>query len=207
MGWRARLFALHRDAGYLAVGLTVVYAVSGVAVNHRRDWDADWVREERQLQVGRPTELLASLPESRRVALTADPGALSSEEEAALVGRLVVVLGRERKPLNVFWRGRDRLSLFFEAGERDTVDYFPATGEALHRTARERLLLGAFNHLHLNEARRAWTWIADGFAVVLLFLALSGAVMVRGRTGLRGRGWVLVGLGAAVPALALLLLR
>jgi hypothetical protein len=32
--WRPTLRALHRDFGYLAVGLTFVYALSGLAVNH-----------------------------------------------------------------------------------------------------------------------------------------------------------------------------
>ena len=30
--------AAHRDLGYLAVGLTLVYATSGLAVNHLTDW-------------------------------------------------------------------------------------------------------------------------------------------------------------------------
>ncbi len=35
--WRPTLRALHRDIGYLAVGLTFVYAASGLAVNHIED--------------------------------------------------------------------------------------------------------------------------------------------------------------------------
>jgi hypothetical protein len=36
--WRKGNRLIHRDRGYLCAGLTVVYAVSGVAVNHLRDW-------------------------------------------------------------------------------------------------------------------------------------------------------------------------
>src|SRR5688572_2634162 len=36
--WRAWLRAFHRDVGYVAVGLTFVYALSGLAVNHITDW-------------------------------------------------------------------------------------------------------------------------------------------------------------------------
>ena len=35
--WRAWLRAIHRDVGYLAVGFTIIYAVSGIAINHRGD--------------------------------------------------------------------------------------------------------------------------------------------------------------------------
>ena len=32
--WRGWLRAVHRDFGYLAVGFTLIYAVSGIAINH-----------------------------------------------------------------------------------------------------------------------------------------------------------------------------
>jgi len=34
--WRSWLRAVHRDFGYLAVGFTIIYAVSGLAINHSR---------------------------------------------------------------------------------------------------------------------------------------------------------------------------
>ena len=37
---RRYLRPLHRDFGYLIVGLTFVYAISGLAVNHIDDWNA-----------------------------------------------------------------------------------------------------------------------------------------------------------------------
>ena len=40
--WRPLLRSLHRDAGYLAVGFTVIYALSGLAVNHIADWDPNF---------------------------------------------------------------------------------------------------------------------------------------------------------------------
>ena len=43
--WRRWNNILHRDIGYLAVGLTVVYAISGVAVNHRADWNPSYTFE------------------------------------------------------------------------------------------------------------------------------------------------------------------
>ena len=29
----------HRELGFFAVGLTLAYAISGIAVNHVKDWD------------------------------------------------------------------------------------------------------------------------------------------------------------------------
>ena len=50
--WRALLRALHRDFGYTAVGLTVVYALSGLAVNHIGDWDPSFENYTAQHELG-----------------------------------------------------------------------------------------------------------------------------------------------------------
>jgi hypothetical protein len=53
--WRPWLRALHRDLGYLAVGLTFVYALSsGLAVNHIADWDPNFENYEREYAVAAP---------------------------------------------------------------------------------------------------------------------------------------------------------
>jgi hypothetical protein len=58
---RSLIRALHRDLGYLAVGLTVVYAVSGLAVNHIADWDPNFAHSERVVELGRPVDAAAVL--------------------------------------------------------------------------------------------------------------------------------------------------
>jgi hypothetical protein len=57
------------------------------------------------------------------------------------------------------------------------------------------------NWLHYNRGKAAWTYIADAYAVLLLYLAISGLFMIKGKLGLRWRGLVLLGLGASVPIL------
>lgn len=39
MNIRNSLRSLHRDFGYLVVGITFIYTVSGIALNHRSDWN------------------------------------------------------------------------------------------------------------------------------------------------------------------------
>src|SRR5262245_48586116 len=56
--WRPLLRGLHRDAGYLVVGFTLVYAVSGLAVNHIADWDPNFrsYRSVRQVPAPLPAD-------------------------------------------------------------------------------------------------------------------------------------------------------
>jgi hypothetical protein len=202
VSWRRWLIILHRDVGYLCVGLTLVYAVSGVAVNHRHHWDYNYSSTVDRRQVGSPAELLGL-----GSATAGGPGVLARQRQRELVAALARELGRPAPPRTAFWRGRDRLSLFFDDSGRDVVDYDPQSGRAETSIKKERPFFRQINFLHLNEPRRLWTWIADLYAVALAFLAITGPLLVRGRKGLRGRGGVLVGLGLALPLLALLLLR
>ncbi len=205
MKWRRTLILLHRDAGFLSLGLTLVYVISGIAVNHREHWNYNQSTHIEVTRVGTPGELLGDLPVARRTELDADPTQLTGGEEQQLRVRLREALGRNAEPQNAFWRGPDELSLFFEPGEKDMVNYQPSTGTAEHVHKRDRWLLRQLNALHLNEGKGIWTYVADVFAALLAFLAISGVIVVKGRRGLRGRGGVLLAIGVAIPVLGYVL--
>jgi len=171
--WRAILRALHRDAGYSAVGLTIVYAVSGIAVNHVADWDPSFA------QVKTTHELGAALPDDDTAA------------KQLVLGRL----GIRAEPKEVYREG-DELEVLFE---HRTLHVTVATGHVVDEEQRPRFGLRQFNFLHLNRGKQAWKYFADTYAVALLFLALSGLFMIAGRKGLFGRGAFFVTLGMALP--------
>ena len=177
---RAWLRPLHRDIGYLLVGLTFVYALSGLAVNHLEDWDPNFVAVERT----------HALPQG----LPADPQAAAA--------RVLAELGVEGPPEDVY--AVDSAHLEIVVGDSTFFADLRA-GEVLEHTRRERALLRAANWLHLNRGKRAWTYVADGYAVLLLALAVSGLFMLPGRKGVKGRGAVIAGLGAAIPVAYVLL--
>ncbi len=172
--WRPWLRALHRDAGYLGVGLTLVYALSGLAVNHIADWD----------------------PSFRQVSATHQlPAALPADADAA-GKRVVAALGIAEAPREVYAAGDDAVDIVFE---HRTLHVTPSTGKVIEEGQSPRFFLRAANWLHLNRGKRAWTLVADSYAVILIYLAVSGLFMIPGRKGLLGRGALLALLGAAVP--------
>lgn len=173
---RPWLRALHRDLGYLAVGLTIVYALSGLAVNHIADWDPNFDNYEAQHQLATP--------------LPAD------EQEVAT--RLLTALAITDKPTEVYRSDTEEVSVLLEGR---TFHVNTATGAVLEDGQRPRFLIRVANWLHLNRGKKAWTYIADGYAAFLLILATTGLFMLPGRKGLIGRGGVLVALGVAVPVL------
>jgi uncharacterized protein len=198
---RARLLlcALHRDVGFICIGLTLVYVISGFLLNHRDDFDSDYRTRTSHHHIGQLSALLGSM------GTAVDSQQLSAEQQQQL-GQLIAKRLGLAAPSNAFWRNARTFSVFFGEGERNVVDYHPDTEFAEHRILEERTLLRAMNRLHLNRAPRAWTYLADGYAVLLAFLALSGPLIVRGRRGLAGTGGILIAAGIAIPAIAMLLL-
>lgn len=172
---RPWLRAFHRDAGYLAVGLTLVYALSGIAVNHVKDWD----------------------PSFHSYSRTVELGPLTGEDEA-IAEEVRKKLAIEAKPSDVYRGSDERLDLVFDKDKR-TVHVDTTTGRVVDEGQKPRLILRAANWLHLNRGKKAWTYIADAYAGGLLFLAVSGMFMIQGKKGLVGRGAVLVAVGVAIP--------
>jgi hypothetical protein len=174
--WRLWLRAVHRDAGYIAVGLTFVYAVSGLAINHIGQWDPNFKSVVSRHQLA---------------------GALPADEKAA-VRKVLAELEVAEAPRDGYRESDGTLQIFTD--ER-TIVVDPKTLVAVEKAEKPRFFLRLANWLHYNRGKSAWTFIADGYAVFLLFLATSGMFMLKGRKGMIGRGAVLVLLGAAVPFL------
>ncbi len=172
--WRAWLRALHRDLGNLTVGLTLVYALSGLAVNHIADWEPSFVSYAETRELGGPV-------------------AGSDDDAAAAV---LARLGVPGPPRDVYRAAPDDLQIVFD---KRTLHVNTLTGHVLDEGQKPRFFLRAANWLHLNRGKKAWTYVADAYAAGLVFLALSGIFLNPGRKGLLGRGGILVVLGAAIP--------
>lgn len=175
--WRAWLRALHRDVGYLVVGLTFVYAISGIAINHIEDWNPNFDAVSRQHQVTLP---------------------LPAGDEETVARHVLDELGIAGEVDYTYYDPGIQLDIELAANNH-TIKVDLATGQAFEDLEQPRFFLRVANWLHYNRGKAAWTYVADGYAILLLFLATSGLFMLRGRKGLIGRGAIIVLIGAAVP--------
>ena len=180
MKWRKWNNIVHRDLGYLCVGLTVVYAVSGVAVNHIADWNPSFAIESRTVPVA--------------------PALLGTPDAEAGVRAVLDAVGLPQAFRATFRPDTNRVRIFVEDG---VVDIDLAAAEATVEVVRPRPILREANFLHLNHAKRLWTWLADLYAVALGLLAITGLFVLKGNKGITGRGAWLTGIGVAVPLLFL----
>lgn len=181
-GFRAVCRWLHRELGFVAVGLTLVYAISGVAVNHAHHWDASYQHTSTESRI--------------------DPVGRGSTEEV-----LPLVLERLQvaQPVKSTWRAAPELLQVFVEDSKYTVNL--DTGGVLQESIARRPFLFQLNFMHLNKGKGPWTLIADVYAVVLAILAISGIFLIKGRKGLAGRGGILLAAGIVLPLLYVLLER
>jgi uncharacterized protein len=176
--WRAWLRAFHRDFGYLAIGFTVIYAISGIAQNHIEDWGDVSYR-------------------NYQLTKTIDPVADDATDEQAIAK--VAALVDFGTPTSSY-RAGDEVRLEYASGAKVT-----AIGNEVTIQGRERrAFIGVANWLHTARNKKGWRYVADVYAVLLLYLAISGIFMIKGKLGLKWRGALLITAGVAVPVAAVL---
>lgn len=180
--WRKINNALHRDIGYFFFGMTIIYAISGIALNHIDDWDPSYRVDTRDVKIdvrqfGRPVD------------------------ERAVVGMLDE-FGVGEKYKKHYFPGRQQLKVFLDDGTL-TVDM--VSGRGLLETVKRRPVLFEMNYLHYNNPRFLWTWFSDIYAVALVVMAVTGLFVLRGRNGFKRRGVWFVLVGVFIPAIFLVM--
>jgi hypothetical protein len=157
-----------------------VYAVSGVAVNHIADWNPNFQIERRAIPIAAAVVPVIDSPAGVRMLL--EGAGLPPEYRAT------------------FRPDTARVRIFVEDG---VVDVDLTARQAVVEVVRPRPMLREANFLHLNHAKRLWTWMADLYALALGLLAITGLFVLKGKKGITGRGAWLTGIGAGVPLLFL----
>jgi hypothetical protein len=174
MRWHKLNVILHRDVGYLAFALTIVYGVSGLAVNHRADWN----------------------PSIRQTKTTMAIAPVLAAERDAIVSETLGKLSLTEAPRNTFRPDPQTLRIFYE---NLTYSVDLPTGKVVVDRNIPRPVLKEFNDLHLNAPKGIWTWIADIYAVSLILLAITGLFVLKGKHGITGRGAWLTAMGVLIP--------
>jgi hypothetical protein len=180
MNIRKTLRSLHRDFGYFVVGITFIYTVSGIAMNHRQDWNPHYSLVSEEL----------TLPAS-------DQMEYSKAEISSILSKF------ENKPVykKHFITKDATIKIFVEEG---TVIYTPLEGSAELELLKKRPFLFQINKIHLAQTGNLWIWISDAMAVFLLFVAISGLFLLKGKYGIKGRGLWLTGIGIVIPLFIIL---
>ncbi|MEJ2596169.1 MAG: PepSY-associated TM helix domain-containing protein [bacterium] len=177
LNWRKWNRAIHRDFGYLFLGMTIIYALSGIAINHMKEWNPNYVVTVDEIQI-KPMGLQPERDDILSV--------LQDYEEAD-------------NYKNHYFPSPDIVKVFLEDG---TMIINLLTGEGLLERTRRRPVFREVNYLHYNPIKY-WTWYSDIFSGALILLGISGILIPRGSRGITRRGAWLTILGFIIPMIYL----
>lgn len=171
---------IHRDLGYLAVGLTLIYAISGFVVNHVQDWNPNYEISHIKSNIGKIELSSDNLDETVKDVLS----------KLFLSNNYKTTFRPEPEILRIFLKD-------------NTIDVNIITGDVVQEVVKTRPLVYEMNFLHLNHPKKIWTYIADLYAISLAILAITGLFVLKGKQGITGRGAWLTIAGFILPMIFL----
>lgn len=173
---------IHRDLSFFFSGMVLIYAISGIVMNHRDTINPNYSIERKEYKI---TEQL--------------PGKTGMTKERVL--GLLQPLGEADNYTKFYFPETEVMKVFLKGGSNLMVNV--RTGEAVYESVTRRPVIGAMSRLHYNPGQW-WTHFADLFAVALIVITLSGILMLKGNKGIIGRGGIELIAGILVPLAFLL---
>ena len=172
---RRLLRILHRDLGYFIVGMTIVYALSGIFLNHRHDFNPDYkiYFVDFQTEIGPDTNV-----------------------DEKMLRNILAELDHDVVFKKHYITNQGNIKIFIENGE---VVINSETGEGTMNYLQRRPIIFEMNLLHKASIGTIWKWVSDGMAVILLFVAVSGLFLLKGKRGFGHWGWWWTIAGIIVP--------
>ncbi len=171
---------LHRDLGYFFIGMTLIYAVSGIAINHIKDWNPNYIIRKEAFQI--------------------DENLSRDRIDRDKISQILNSINVDSYKSHYFPKN-NILKIFIDGG---SVTCELNTGYCEVETIKRRPIFFHLNKLHYNPGK-IWTYFSDFYCVALAFLAISGLFIIKGKNGLKWRGTILGVVGIIIPILILLL--
>ena len=172
---RKLLRILHRDFGYFIVGMTIVYGLSGIFLNHRHDFNPDYKIFITDFQ------LTGNL----------EPSAGENEIKSVLEA-----LDRKVVYKKHYLNNQGLIKVFIENGE---IVINPKEGKGTMHYLQKRPVIFEMNKLHKASIGTLWKWVSDIMATILILVAVSGLFLLKGKRGFNRWGWWLTIAGIIVP--------
>ncbi len=169
----------HRDIGYLITGLTLIYAVSGIALNHKNNWNPNYIFDNRTFT----TDIRATRE--------------SFNKEMALDILKKNQVTKELKTL--YFPSGNKVTIFIEGG---LVQLNLATGEGMVQSISKRPFFYQINFLHYNPGKW-WKYFSDIYCIALIAVTLTGLFILKGKNGITKRGAILTVAGIVIPLIFL----
>ncbi len=179
--WRKWNRAVHRDFGYFFFAMTVIYSLSGIAINHLDDWNPNYIISLKDFQIKIP------------------PSATKLTKSEVI--NMLTEIGENDNYKKHYYPGPGQLKVFLDGGN---VILDLESGKGTLEKIKRRPIFHPVNFLHYNPGKW-WALFSDIFAGALILIAITGLFIIRGKNGISRRGAVLTIAGIIIPVIYLIL--
>lgn len=161
----------HRRIGLLFTGILLIFAVSGIALNHQSQWDPYYTV-------------------SKRHEMAKDLSPSMDEDELDLYLRKKYSINE--KVNSSVWENSHIATMSYSNGISIVIDL--QNKSIVKEVTSKRPVIYNFIHLHLNAIKGLWIYFADIFAIGMILLSLSGIYLTLGRFAKIEYSFLLLGL-------------
>lgn len=172
---------LHRDIGYFFIGTTLIYGISGIALNHISDWNPNYSVSVEHFTTKINLE--------------------NSDNVKDNVLKLLDEVDNRKNYKQHYYPNENQIKIFLKGGSSIMVNL--KSGKGTTEYLKRRPIFYESNYLHYNP-NRFWTWFSDAFAAALILFAITSFFMVKGKHGITGLGGIYTAIGIVLPLLFLL---
>lgn len=192
--WLKQLHRWHWISAALSLVGMLLFAITGITLNHAADIEASPTVTEREARL--PPPLLKALPVE-----SADKPPLPEQVGAWLDKELSVsAAGREAE-----WSDDEIYLALPRPGGDGWLSIDRATGDVVMEET-DRGWVSWLNDLHKGRnTGRAWFWFIDIFAVACVIFTITGLFLLQLHAKHRPATWPTVGLGFILPLLLIIL--
>lgn len=189
--WLKHLHRWHWISSALCLIGMLLFAVTGITLNHAGSIEAKPVVREHRAQ----------LPEPLQAALVGASGVMPETVAVWLEAELgVSVAGRA-----VEWSPGELYVSLPRPGGDAWLSIDRSSGEVLHEVT-DRGWISYLNDLHKGRnTGAAWSWFIDIFAVACLIFCITGLFLLQMHARARPGTWPVVALGLVAPLLLMIL--
>jgi hypothetical protein len=159
--------------------LTLIYAISGIALNHKHDWNPNYVFDNRAFRTG----------------VTISRETFSDETAKQILGELGLVSEFKAS----YFPSGNKVTIFINGG---FVQIQSSTGEGTIERISKRPLFYQMNFLHYNPGVW-WKYFSDVYCISLILVTITGLFIIKGRNGITRRGAILTIIGIILPLIFL----
>ncbi|MFV0562764.1 hypothetical protein [Malaciobacter mytili] len=174
-----RLREWHRDLGYLVIGITIIYSLSGIVLSFR---DLHLFEKEYVLNAKIEKNLQKEQLKDKIISVYAQ-NEQKKQLPTHIVKKSVLDNFEELEENNEFIKYQ-----ISRKKDMKFITYYKNSGELIYSISGYPSFIQVFIDSHKSSSKDRWAYLALAYSVILFFLAISAIFMVKGKYGFKQRG-------------------